>query len=441
MKPSSETGYGAPSLGDPYLPQAGNGGYRVDRYELDLTYGISSNRLSGRALIALVTNQPLTRLSLDAVGLNVSKVAINGRRAKRYATQGAKLHVWTGDVLPAGARVTLDVRYSANPHPRRGRWGEIGWEELTDGVIVAGQPDGAPTWFPCNDHPSNKATYRIEITTDSPYCVLANGRLTACDVHASQTHWVYEQPEPMSPYLATVQIGRYELVELARRPVRELIAVPASLRPAAEAAFARQTRMMTTFTSLFGPYPFGQYSAIVTADELEIPLEAQSLSIFGANHLHPTYQRLIAHELAHQWFGNSLTVRTWRDIWLQEGFACYAEWLWSEQSGGQSANEHARRHWKRLSDLPQDIVISDPGASRMFDDRLYKRGALTLHALRSTVGDGQFFDLLRGWTAANRHGLVDTPAFVEFAEASTDVDLTDLLSTWLDRPPLPALPS
>jgi len=199
--------------------------------------------------------------------------------------------------------------------------------------------------------------------------------------------------------------------------------------------------MVALFEDLFGPYPFDSYTVVVTDDDLEIPLEAQGLSVFGANHMDGRRgsERLVAHELAHQWFGNSLTVGLWRDIWLHEGFACYAEWLWSEGSGGRSADEQARAAHARLAALPQDLAIGDPGPDAMFDDRLYKRGALTLHALRGHVGDDAFFDVLRTWTDRYRHGTVSTEEFLVCAEEVAGRPVAGLLHRWLHERALPAL--
>ena len=176
---------------------------------------------------------------------------------------------------------------------------------------------------------------------------------------------------------------------------------------------------------------------IVTDDDLDIPIEAQGISVFGANHLDGQrgYERLVAHELAHQWFGNSLTVSEWRHIWLNEGFACYAEWLWSEACDEESADDLAVRHHKRLAGLAQDLVIADPGPERMFDDRLYKRGALALHSLRRGIGDDAFFDVVRSWTSTHRHGVVGTDDFL----ALIGTDAAELLRPWLFEAKLPKL--
>lgn len=433
----------SPPVIDPYLPHNGNFGYRVSRYALDLEYKVASNRLGGTANITAVTLAALQNFTFDlADSLTVSRVTVNGRRPAHFAASGGKLRIRLAAALPAGSAMSIAIRYGGSPRPIRTLWGEVGFEELSNGALVAGQPNGSPSWFPCDDHPSSKASYRIQISTDSPYYAVAPGELVSRRVRAGQTVWTYEQPEPTSTYLITLQIGAYVTQRLPKAPVRMQAVVPDRLRANFEHDFARQPTMMKLFVKLFGPYPLaGGYTVVVTDDELEIPLEAQGISVFGANHCDGSRgsERLIAHELAHQWFGNSVTARRWRDIWLHEGFACYAEWLWSEHSGERSAKDLARIHHQRLAAAPQDLLLSDPGPRNMFDDRVYKRGALTLHALRGVIGDDKFFTLLRDWTSRNRHATVVTDDFTGLAAHYADISLRPLWEAWLYSTEVPPL--
>jgi aminopeptidase N len=430
---------------DPYLPGAGNFGYRVSRYELELEYKVAINRLTGAATITAVTLAELKTFTLDlSDALSVTKVSVNGKRPAQFRASAGKLHITLADRLPAGAAMTITVRYGGTPRPIRSLWGEVGFEELTEGVLVAGQPNGAASWFPCDDHPSAKASFRVQISTESPYFALANGKLLARRARAGMTTWVYEQAEPTSTYLITLQIGVYERHRMAKNGVEIFAVLPDRLRDAFDHDFARQPQMMKLFTKLFGPYPLSTgYTVVVTDDDLEIPLEAQGISIFGANHCDGRRgeERLIAHELAHQWFGNSVTAQRWRHIWLHEGFACYAEWLWSEHCGERTAEQWARHYHQRLADSPQDLVLADPGPRDMFDDRIYKRGALTLHALRTHIGDTNFFALLKDWAERHRHATVVTDDFVDLAGRYCDDSLRPLWAAWLYAAEVPRLDS
>ncbi|GAA3580181.1 M1 family metallopeptidase [Amycolatopsis ultiminotia] len=442
---------GAETSGDTYLPGHGNGGYRVRHYELDLDYRIGPNRLAATAVLTCVATQALSRFSFDFGEFRVARVLVDGRAAK-YLRRGLKLQIRPARSVPAGAVFRVEVRYSGNPRPVRSRWGDIGWDELTDGSLVASQPVGAPSWFPCNDHPSDKAAYRVTVAASSPYLVLVTGNLVSRYCSASTTKWVYERPEPTAAYLMSVQIGRYDDVELAGGAwvpesgaapdgVVQRAAVPPRLRRPFERDFARQGRMMDVLQQWFGPYPFGEYVVVVTDDELDDPIEAQGMSIFGANHVdgRRTHERLVVHELAHQWFGNSLTVADWRHIWLNEGFATYTEWLWSEESGGESAASLARFWHTRMRSLPADVAIGDPGVARMFDERVYKRGALTLHALRGEIGNPAFFALVKAWAVEHRHATVRTAEFTALADSYAGRSLHAFFAAWLEKPALPRL--
>jgi aminopeptidase len=427
------------------VPHHGDETFDVDSYDIELDYRVSTNRLDARAEIVAVAREVLDVISLDLHRLDVRKVRVDRGPPAGFAVRGGKLRIRLVAPAAAGDRLVLAIRYGGQPGPLPSTWGEVGWEELADGVIVAGQPSGAPSWFPCNDRPGNKATYRLAVTTESAYTVVANGLLVARRRGARATTWTFAQSQPMATYLATVQIGRYEMRELtgsqlAGSVVPQQLFVPRRLQEVVATDLARQPAMMRAFVELFGPYPFDEYRVVVTADDLEIPLEAQGLSVFGANHFDGRrgLERWVAHELAHQWFGNSLTAGRWSDIWLHEGFACYAEWLWSEHSGGGSADLLARQHHVRLAEDAQDLVLADPGADLMFDDRIYKRGALALHALRLALGDDTFFAMIRAWVAGHRFGSVSTELFEEHAARYGN---TSELSRWLHKPSLPDLPS
>lgn len=432
---------------DEYLPGHGDRAWSARSYDLDLTYKLEGNRLAGEARIEVELLEATDRVVLDLAGLDVAKVTVDGKAPAKFSQRRNRLVVKLREAGEVGSTHRLVVKYGGHPAPLVERHhGDAGWEELTDGVIVAGQPHGSATWFPCNDRPDDKAPYRISVTTDTGYTVVSNGLLEGRKRRGSTETWTYVMDQPMATYLATVQIGRYELVE-HEAPVPLFSAVPEGSgrrrSDAYEAGFGRQAEMMAAFSEWFGPYPFGSYAAVVTGDPLEIPLESQSLSTFGRNFVSADWDqvRLVAHELAHQWFGNTVTLARWQDIWLHEGFACYSEWLWSERSGEQSCQSWVEHHHAGLAEADQDLLLADPGPELMFDDRLYKRGAVALHVVRRSLGDDVFFAMLRGWVETYAGGSVTTQTFLEFADERTGADVSGLLRPWLFEKPLPDLPA
>lgn len=429
---------------DSYTPTSGSAELQIDHYDLHLDYEIQPNRLNARAVLHGRVLAETSAIELDLRGLKVSGVQLNDA-AVRFRQTRTKL-VLPAD-LAADQAITIGVDYRGKPRPQKGPWGDVGWEELTDGVLVAGQPNGAATWFPCNDHPGHKATLNCTILVDSDYTAISNGELLRVTQDGDRKAWTWESRAPLATYLATVQIGQYRrgpITNAQHVPARVplLLACGDHLWRQGQDVLAKQHAMMSVFERAFGEYPFDSYEVVVADDPLEMPLESQPLSILGSNHLSADWksERLIAHELAHQWFGNSVTPHRWSDIWLNEGFATYAEWVWSEASGQLDADARARSAHERMVSLPHNIVLADPGGTHMFDERIYTRGALTVHALRAFLGEDQFFRILRSWTAKHRHGTVSTADFLDHAELVSGPQTRSLLQGWLFEPALPPCP-
>ena len=404
-----------PGTRDRYTGVEFNLGFHVTHYDLNFDYKVAPNRLDAVATLTLTTWRELNHLTLDLTsGLTVRNVeASSGFGVKRYRQSGGKLRITFDQFIPVDTELQLAIRYAGTPRPRRTAWGMLGWEELENGALTANQPDGAPSWFPCDDTPDEKATYSFNVRADRGYVAVTN--TTA---------------RPMATYLATVQVGQFHREALGRNTMAWL---PPNT-PVGD--LDKQQAMLDYFETVFGPYPFEDYQVVVHEDALEIPLEAQGLSIFGVNHLRGD-ERLIAHELAHQWFGNSLGIAQWEDIWLNEGFACYAEWLWADFSGQMPIDASVRTHYAKIA--PMHFTLKDPGPRDMFDDRVYKRGAITLHALRRTAGDPAFFAAVRDYVARGAHGVVE-PFDLVNAFARQGVAVGDVLDAWVNHPELPECP-
>jgi aminopeptidase N len=435
---------GAPGIGDPYFPEMGNGGYDVQNYDLAVIVDMAHGTISAVAEITAHSLQELGRFDLDLAGLTVTSVQVDGNAAE-FEHHQSELIITPSEILPEGSIFTVNVHYggTAGNKVNPGMDNFIdGWNFYPGGVLVAGEPTGAETWFPSNNHPQDKATYALHITVSQPYIVAANGVQQGRTEHADGT-WTYDwrMAEPMASYLATVAISNFQLTESKSPkgvPIRNY--VDADLAPAVVQPLQVLPAALDYFSSIFGPYPFTDCGAVVHEFPLNFSLEDQTLIIFGDTFLD---DQVVVHELSHQWFGDSVSLAEWKDIWLNEGFASFAETLWLEHTQGKKAmRQNLLQRYQYAANLPSAtaVLIGDPGPDHLFDQLVYDRGALTLYALRLNVGDEVFFKILHDYYDRYQGENATTADFISIATSISGKDLGGFFEDWLYRIPMPDIP-
>ncbi|MFF3406631.1 M1 family metallopeptidase [Streptomyces sp. NPDC002742] len=437
---------GAAGVGDPYFPKMGNGGYDVTHYGLTLSYDPGDKRLKGTAEITARALTDLSAFRLDLSGLNVSDVTVEGRSA-RWSRAGQELTVRPRADLDKGETFRTTVRYSGTPRtitdPDNS---EEGWLRTADGALALGEPTGSMAWFPGNHHPVDKAAYDIGITVPEGLQAVSNGELTSETTAKGRTTYAWHTAEPMASYVATLAIGRYDITRsTAKNGLPVYVAVDPTQKQASEKVLGQIPEVVDWEEYNFGPYPFSSTGAIVDRpDDAGYALETQTRPVFpGA-----TDTKTLVHELAHQWFGDSVTPKSWRDMWLNEGFATYAEWLWQEDHGGNSAEKIFDSLYKGEYYEPVDSSevwafppADPPGAAQISDPPVYYRGAMVLQKIRQLVGDDTFYDIVQGWAAAHRHANADTADFTAYVEkAAPDKDFSGIWKNWLYGKGKPAHP-
>jgi aminopeptidase N len=422
---------GSAGLGDSFFPRAGNGGYDVSHYELELSYKPRSKRLRATALITATATHGLSRFNLDFRGPRVSEVAV-GEQPAAFTRQGQELIVTPSSPIDAGREFEVFVAYAGRVRPVRDPDGSReGWFPTGDGAFVAGEPRGSPTWYPCNDHPTDKATYDFRITVPRGREAIANGVLVDRFREANRTTFLWSEDQPMATYLATATSGRFRLTTSSVDGIRSYVAVDPREARGSGRALRKLPEILAYFQSVFGPYPFSSTGAIVDhAQFVGYALETQTIPVYSR----APDQGLVAHEMAHQWFGDAVTPERWSEIWLNEGFATWAEWLWRAHEGGPGTERVFRRLYRTPAEEGRfwNPPPGNPGDPKhLFAPTVYHRGAMTLEALRQRVGDPAFQAILRRWVAENLYGNVSTPEFVALAEAESGQDLDQLFQAWL----------
>lgn len=440
------SGVGAPGLDDPYVGTFGNGGYNVESYSLELDWYPEAKRLDGTTTITARAEHLLSRFNLDLVGFTVERISIDNAEAT-FERSDTELTVLVPNPIPAQARFEIEIAYSGTPvEPNEGIIGTAqpwGWHDDDGLVYVAGEPISASTIHPANDHPSDKAHFSLIVSAPSDLAVIANDELVEVTEDGGRSTWTYTSTAPRATYLTTLLIGDlavFEGGETSSGVRLRNVASTATPNESVDSLLGVQGPMIDAFEELFGAYPFDVYgTALIDTPIAGLGLETQTLSIVGRDlQGSDFFEEILAHELAHQWFGNSVTVATWEDLWLSEGFATYAQALWRERTEPEF-------EWERW--ILQTIVASGPEIStpvvppaknNLFGIQVYQRGALALHALRVEIGDEAFFELLRTWTTSHRHANASTQDFQQAASDAAGRPMHEFFDRWLTAPTLPA---
>jgi aminopeptidase N len=440
---------GSDGSGDPFFPKAGNGGYDVGHYSLTIDYDQAANRLSGTALIQATATENLRRFNLDLRDFySVSSVTVNGVPANIARPGNQELAISPSPRLDAGSPFTVEVVYSGKPKPVKDPDKSIeGWIPTDDGAFVVAEPQGSPGWYPVNDSPRDKATYDFTISVPAGKEAIANGELQGDPVTAGgKTTWRWVENNPMAPYLATATNGEFLTDFYSTDGLPFYDAVDPNTRrlrtdpPNPTLAFERldpQPEIISFFSELYGPYPFNSGGGIIDwAPDVGYALESQTRANY---HRIPTASTVV-HEVAHQWFGNAVTLAYWPDIWLNEGFATFSEWIYDELAPGGTGTPASEVFDELYAIQPDDPDFEDlwfpaPAAlrhpSQLFHTPVYDRGAMTLQALREKVGDETFFATLRDWYTNNKYGNVSTADFITLAKQESGQNLDDFFQVWL----------
>lgn len=451
---------GREGIGDSLYATLGSSGFDVESYLIEMRFDPDTGWVSGSSTITAVATADLGLFSLDFFGMETSGVTVNGAAAG-YEQVMEELIVVPSRTLGPGEPMTVVVSYQGvvSSRPARAIAGYASgghWSVDRETFFVLNEPDGSAAWAPFNDHPLDKAMVTLEVEVPAGWKVVSGGRLEESrqDQQAAVFRWSMQHP--VAPYLIPLGIGRFASRSEPDPMGLEITTwYPEDVDPELLEPLADQHRYLRFLSERFGPYPFETLGAMVVDAGVGLALEHQTLPTYDRS---AVWEEVVIHELAHQWFGNSVSVSDWSDIWLNEGPATLSEWLWTEETLGViDYDREVANHYRLFSgefflddsDSPDEAAAAAahwfyppglPRANDLFNPSVYGRGALTLVALRDHLGDGAFFGMLRTWLDAHRYGNATTADFLSLAEETGGAPARELVETWLYDPLPPPMP-
>ncbi|MFT3864868.1 MAG: M1 family metallopeptidase [Solirubrobacterales bacterium] len=415
---------------EPFFPRSGNRGYDVQHYDVTLGYQPRSGELNVRDVVEARATSGLRRFSLDLDGLQVTSVSVDGAAAE-YSRGRGKVKVVPATPIAKGEAFTVELHYQGVPRKVTDPDGSTeGWYRTKDGAVAVGEPVGTAAWLACNNAPRDKASFDIQITVPAGVKAVSNGRLVSRQNLDGRVRWSWSEPAPMASYLALVDIGDGKLVtgHVGKLPTWTL--VDPRLVKRSRAAIDSLPEIIRWESKIYGPYPFSSAGSVVDVADLEYALETQSRPIYAFAPNRTT----VVHETAHQWFGDSVGLERWPNIWLNEGFATWTQWYYAERHGGPSAQSVFARLYRRPASQTKfwDPPSGHPGqAKNLFVVSTYVRGAMTLQALRDKIGTHDLLLTMRTWATEHRYAHGDIEGFIALTNKISGRHLNAFFHRWL----------
>ncbi|WP_432840827.1 M1 family metallopeptidase [Dactylosporangium sp. CA-092794] len=430
-------------VADPVYPGYGNPAVDVLHYGLELAWAPQTKTLTGTATIQLRAAADVAEVRLDfSKAYTLDGVTLNGAAAGGTVAD-TKLTV--NGSLAKDASAQLVVKYHGTPATvpmpsHRDDVEPLGLTVTNDGALWTMQePYGASTWYPVNDQPSDKALYDIAVTVPDGWTAIASGTPKSHDGDTFR----YTTSVPVASYLTTLAVGQYKQ-ETASGP--HGIALSYWYRPGADDKALPYLRKSPQYLSWleqrFGPYPFDSGGVVMVPSVSGMETQqmiTMGLPDYGSGaNFTSGFDADLLHEYAHQWFGDAVTPADWDDLWLNEGWAEYAQYLYTNERDKVTAKQW--EDWARGVDARLRKQLGPPGkpkADSFAESNVYVCPALMLHQIRKQIGDAAFFSLATDWAQKNRGTTQDRASFIAFVNQHTGKDFTALINTWLDSPTTP----
>jgi aminopeptidase N len=425
----------ADGAGDPYYPTDGNGGYDVTDYHVSISYDPPTRKLDGDTVVTATATTDISRFNLDLLGFDISSVEVNDKAAT-FDRQGEhELVITPAEPLRNGSTFRARVRYAGVPKSiEDSNLGTNGWQIAhSGGAFAAGEPHSATSWYPSNDHPKDKATFTLAARVPDGWSVISNGHEEAPKSEGGWTTFTWVEPTRIATYLTTVAIDKWTFERSTLPGGIPLVSAYAPGAEDKEAVEASLPEILAFLSEKFGPYPQSAAGGIYINENIGFSLEIQGRPIYAKW----AEKIVVVHENAHQWFGDSVSVKNWADICLNECFASYAQWLWEEAKERKDLDAEYRAQVTRAGDKFWNRKLYDMGPGNEFT-AVYDKGTLALHALRRQIGDDAFNRMLKEWPAKYRDSNASWPEFEEFVQQVSGQNLRGFLDAWFRNASKPA---